>query len=472
VDDAIDADVAAEAKLRSDADDALSGRINTAQGKADDAYTLAEGKTTLAEVDQTYATKTKVAEDIQAAIDVEVARSNQTYATKTALEGVSGAAGAAQSTADEALALAKTKTTMAEVEKKGYATVTKAEELAEAAKNAAIEDAAKKYATTGDKEALQGSIDDAQDAAEAAQKAADDAQADATQALADAAAAQGTANSGVSKAEAAQKDATQALADAKKAQGAAEGAQSAADAAQGAAEVADGKAVAAGEAAAAAQKDATKALADAATADGKAVAAQQKADSAYNLADTANKAATAAQQTADKNADDIADIKKDYATKTELSTAKTELTTKIDNEIKAVNAMTYKGTVDGVQSVLPTSGVKIGDTYAVSTGFTGAFGPVKPGDLLIATADKNSEGENGEITGTVTWHVVYTGYSDALDPALDAVDNQIKLSSLGGENGDLGIVKFVAEGAASVRTVAASETAPAQIFVGTVWEDF
>ena len=324
------------------------------------------------------------------------------YATKEALAGVSGAADDAQDRADEAYELAASKTTMTAVEAKGYATETKAGELATQAKNDAIADAATKYATIGDNQATLKAANDAMDAAEAAQS---------------------TANQGVSDAAAA-----------------------------------DGKA--------------SQALTNAATADGKAVAAQQKADSAYNLADTANKAAAGAQSTADDNADAIKVIQENYATKTELSTAKTELTTTINNEIKAVNAMTYKGTVDGVQSVLPASGVKIGDTYAVSTGFTGDFGPVKPGDLLIATADENSEGENGEITGTVKWHVVYTGYSDALDPALGAVDNQIKLSSLKGESGDLGIVQFVAEGAASVRTVAASETAPAQIFVGTVWEDF
>lgn len=69
--------------------------------------------------------------------------------------------------------------------------------------------------------------------------------------------------------------------------------------------------------------------------------------------------------------------------------------TELDGKVKDTNAMVYRGTVNKAAD-LPSSGVKIGDTYLVSTD----FGSYKKGDLLIANG---TEGTNGIINGTVTW---------------------------------------------------------------------
>lgn len=91
----------------------------------------------------------------------------------------------------------------------------------------------------------------------------------------------------------------------------------------------------------------------------------------------------------------------------------------IDNKLKAVNAMVYKGAV-ATSASLPTSNVEIGQTYMASADFTLTIGGqsvnVEKGDLLIANG---TEDANGKITAaTLTWNHVPSG--------LD-VDSQYKL---------------------------------------------
>ena len=72
----------------------------------------------------------------------------------------------------------------------------------------------------------------------------------------------------------------------------------------------------------------------------------------------------------------------------------------VTNAVSAVTgAMTYKGTVGtgGTVNDLPTSGVKVGDTYKVSVAGTYASQSAKVGDLFIATAT------------TPTWSYVPSG---------------------------------------------------------------
>lgn len=69
--------------------------------------------------------------------------------------------------------------------------------------------------------------------------------------------------------------------------------------------------------------------------------------------------------------------------------------TELDGKVKDINAMVYKGTVASAAD-LPSSGVKIGDTYLVSDD----FGSYKKGDLLIANG---TEGTDGLISGEVSW---------------------------------------------------------------------
>ena len=67
----------------------------------------------------------------------------------------------------------------------------------------------------------------------------------------------------------------------------------------------------------------------------------------------------------------------------------------LEGKVKDINAMVYRGTVDETAD-LPSSGIKIGDTYLVSAD----FGDYKKGDLLIANG---TEGDNGLISGEVSW---------------------------------------------------------------------
>lgn len=80
-----------------------------------------------------------------------------------------------------------------------------------------------------------------------------------------------------------------------------------------------------------------------------------------------------------------------FYSKSAIDTWKAEL----DGKVKDINAMVYRGTVDEAAD-LPSSGVKIGDTYLVSAD----FGDYKKGDLLIANG---TEGTDGLISGEVSW---------------------------------------------------------------------
>ena len=88
--------------------------------------------------------------------------------------------------------------------------------------------------------------------------------------------------------------------------------------------------------------------------------------------------------------------------------------TAIDNMMKGLDALTYKGTVASA-SDLPAAadGVHIGDTYKVSTansGITVGGASANLGDLLIATGTEDSD---GNITSaTLTWTLVQ-GNSEA-----------------------------------------------------------
>ena len=88
----------------------------------------------------------------------------------------------------------------------------------------------------------------------------------------------------------------------------------------------------------------------------------------------------------------------------------------IDTMVESVNAMTYKGTIGtgGTVSTLPTSGVKIGDTYKVVTAGTHGGHSCDVGDLLIAIGTET----DGVITSGLTWTYVPSG---------DDVDSQYEL---------------------------------------------
>lgn len=93
---------------------------------------------------------------------------------------------------------------------------------------------------------------------------------------------------------------------------------------------------------------------------------------------------------------------------------------KIDELMQGINAMTYKGTVNKANG-LPSTNVKIGDTYKVAEAGTYSGQECEIGDLLIATGEE----EDGVISGTITWTYVPSG---------DDTDTQYSISVGGVED--------------------------------------
>ena len=117
----------------------------------------------------------------------------------------------------------------------------------------------------------------------------------------------------------------------------------------------------------------------------------------------------------DAKLDEIDDTIATLATKQELADAKGELLDEINEQIDAANAMTYKGAISA-ENQLPTSDVKVGDTYVVSVAIGDKY---NAGDLLVA---KGTEGEDGVIASGLSWDHVVTGYSTAFDQVLEVED--------------------------------------------------
>lgn len=130
---------------------------------------------------------------------------------------------------------------------------------------------------------------------------------------------------------------------------------------------------------------------------------------------------------ADKNTTGSVDYKVDQA--------RIALENKIAADIKAANAMDYKGTVSGQSELDAKTDVKVGDTYVVAS----AFGDYTEGDLLVA----NGTEVNDVISGTIEWQHVPTGYRTAHNPLLIGANNAIELKELQGAGNSLGKINFV-----------------------------
>lgn len=98
----------------------------------------------------------------------------------------------------------------------------------------------------------------------------------------------------------------------------------------------------------------------------------------------------------------------------------------VDQKIKDLNAVVYRGTVGGVDSTLvdlPTSGVQIGDTYMVAASGTYGTHDCQAGDLLIAIGTET----NGVITSGLSWTYVPSGNDIDSQYRLDVSNNKITL---------------------------------------------
>lgn len=129
--------------------------------------------------------------------------------------------------------------------------------------------------------------------------------------------------------------------------------------------------------------------------------------------------------TAEKDIDDLTKYVDDtFATKTALQNTSDTLNKKIDDEIRAANAMTYKkGVASAAELPVIADGIKIGDTYIATV----AFGAYQPGDLIVATGTEDTT--TGLIKSGLVWDRVVTGYNTETQPKLFVEDNTVQLQS-------------------------------------------
>lgn len=117
-------------------------------------------------------------------------------------------------------------------------------------------------------------------------------------------------------------------------------------------------------------------------------------------------------------------------------------TSQIDSKFKALNAMTYKGTIaatGGTVSKLPTDNVSVGDTYLVAA-TSGTYGGqvCRKGDLLIA---QGTEDETGFIPAEgITWTYVPSGDDIDTTYKLETTDNTVRLVPSTNPSGNSGTV--------------------------------
>ena len=79
----------------------------------------------------------------------------------------------------------------------------------------------------------------------------------------------------------------------------------------------------------------------------------------------------------------------------------------IDDKLKAVDAMVYRGITDNGEHPLPTSNVQIGDTYKAACDFVLNGIQVHTGDLLIANGVEGAT--DPYISGPITWDHIESG---------------------------------------------------------------
>lgn len=101
----------------------------------------------------------------------------------------------------------------------------------------------------------------------------------------------------------------------------------------------------------------------------------------------------------------------------------TEVDNKIADAIRVADAMTFKGVL-GTSDNVPTSQVKLGDTYKLAADKSGVN--AKKGDLIIATGTEDSD--TGYITAaTLSWEVVPSGDEQILTAANNASNNTFEI---------------------------------------------
>ena len=129
----------------------------------------------------------------------------------------------------------------------------------------------------------------------------------------------------------------------------------------------------------------------------------------------------------------------------------------IDDKMKALNAMVYKGTLGkaGTVETLPTTNICVGDTYLAAEDVTINEHTVHAGSLVIA---RGTEDASGFITtDTLVWDIVESTQDTDTQYSFQAIEGGIKLhGTAGGDTGQL-----VVEGGTDVSVAAAKSDASA-----------
>lgn len=476
VDSAIDADVLVEKNRAITEEERLSGLISNAQGKANDAYTLAGEKATLADVAAVgYALATDVESDIEAAKQAAINDAATKYATIKTVETIDGKVSKNTSDIAKINTALESVVTKDELASKTYATTANVATAKEEAITAAAESAASLYATKEALNATNEAVSEAKDRADEAYSLAEGKTTAAEvktqieeygyattgyvdQAEADAVAAAKTAGDKAYAAKSIENTVASHTSDLTTLKGAATVAGSVAEAKK------------AGDDALALIGDANSGLTKTVNGHTTALEILNGADTVNGSVANAKKVGTEAATQAETNRQAIAnlkgtvdkldgDVNTDGSVKKQIKDAadalKSELSAEIDADIRAANAMEYVKTIESA-SELPTT-AKNGATYVVGA----TFGNYAAGDMLIAQGTEDAD--TGLITNP-TWAHVKSGYDASLDQKLTGADNKIKLSTGTGLAGTE--VAFTATGSASV------SVADNTVTIGMVWEDF
>lgn len=129
----------------------------------------------------------------------------------------------------------------------------------------------------------------------------------------------------------------------------------------------------------------------------------------------------------------------------------------IDDKMKALNAMVYKGTLGkaGTVETLPTTNICVGDTYLAAEDVTINEHTVHAGSLVIA---RGTEDASGFITtDTLVWDIVESTQDTDTQYSFQAIEGGIKLhGTAGGDTGQL-----VVEGGTDVSVTTAKSDASA-----------
>lgn len=128
----------------------------------------------------------------------------------------------------------------------------------------------------------------------------------------------------------------------------------------------------------------------------------------------------------------------------------------IDDKMKALNAMVYKGTLGkaGTVETLPKSNISIGDTYLAAEDVTINEHTVHAGSLIIARGTEDPS--SGFITtDTLVWDIVESTQDSDTHYSFQTIEGGIKLH--GSTGGDVG--QLVVEGGTDVSVTTASSDA-------------